>query len=384
MSSRTTLRFLLASLISMAVWFQFTYPQLSLINLSVGRNQALAIATKYLQDERGVDLKNYRHATIFSSSDGADRYLQKSIGFQKEIKFLKDHNLEFFFWSARFFRENEKEQYYVSMSAATGEITDFAHVIKDTDARPFVNQETAKHTALAFLKQRFNFDPGKYTIQGDSNHKYDNRMNYSFSWEKNNVYIPWSPEPNTGGGKLLTSVAVSGDEILSFHKIGLQIPEEFNRYMARQQNTGRNLALLFRIAYLSLLVAAIFLVLVRRNNLVLHTVKTFCVGLTFFLFLLNVFSYFNDYENILYGYSTTSSFDSYFWRHVINLILSTFIVTIGILMPSVAGESLRYESFPERKQSGFLHYIQSTFSSRRVTQGVVLGYCVAFIMIGIQ
>ena len=91
MSSRTTLRFLLASLISMAVWFQFTYPQLSLINLSVGRNQALAIATKYLQDERGVDLKNYRHATIFSSSDGADRYLQKSIGFQ--IMVFKEFDL---------------------------------------------------------------------------------------------------------------------------------------------------------------------------------------------------------------------------------------------------------------------------------------------------
>lgn len=382
--TRSFLSFFLAALLSVAIWFQFTYPQLSFIDLSVSRDKAYKIAEQYLRLERGVDTKTYRHATIFSDADGADRYLQKSIGFKKEIEFLKEHKLEFFAWSVRFFREDEKEQYYVGVSAGTGEILGFSHSIKDTEARPFVEKETAKQTGIDFLRKRFGFDPSLYTIQGDSNSKLDNRMEYSFSWEKNGVYMPWSPEPETGGGKLVTSVSVSGNEIMSFSKNGLQIPEEFNRYMARQQNTGRNLALLFRIVYFALLVSAVFFVMVRRNNLVMHAVKRFCIGLTFFLFLLNIFSYFNDFEGVLYNYPTTSSFNSYFIRQVINLILNTFIVTIGILMPCLAGESLHYEIFPGKKEGSFLHFLRSTFFSRQVSQAILIGYFSSFIMIGIQ
>jgi hypothetical protein len=65
-------------------------------------------------------------------------------------------------------------------------------------------------------------------------------------------------------------------------------------------------------------------------------------------------------------------------------VLNTFIVTIGIMMPSLAGESLHYEVFPEKKEGGFLHYLRSTFLSRHVAEAVAFGYFVAFIMIGIQ
>src|SRR4051812_20436370 len=97
-SFRTLLLFFIFALLSTAIWFKLTYPQLSFINLSVTRNQALKIAQQYLKEERGVDLKNYNRATVFSDSDPTDLFLQKSIGFKKEIKFLKEHGLEFFFW----------------------------------------------------------------------------------------------------------------------------------------------------------------------------------------------------------------------------------------------------------------------------------------------
>lgn len=384
MSSKSSWSFILAAVLSAVVWFIFTYPQLSFINLSVGRSQALKIAEAYLREEYGVDPGSFRHATIFATSDSTDQYLQKSLGFKKEIQFLKEHNYEFFFWHVRFFREYEKEQYGVAISAATGEVVGFGHAIKETDARPFLEKEAAKQKAMDFLTKRFGFNPDLYTIHSNLTYKRDNRTDYYFSWEKNNVYVPWSQEPNTGGGKLLVSISMSGPEVLSFSKIGLEIPDEYSRFMDRQQNTGRNLSLLFRIVYFAILVSAIFIVVVRRNNLVMHTVKWFCVSLTFCIFFLNLLSYFNDYEEMLFNYPTTSSLVDYFGRHTINLILSTFIVTIGILMPSLAGESLRYEVFPQKREAGFLHYLQSTFLSRPVSQFITIGYLSALIMIGIQ
>jgi len=382
-SSKSLWSFIAAAVLSAAVWFIFTYPQLSFINLSVGRKQALEIAEGYMR-ERGFDPDTYQHATIFSSLDSVDQYLQKAIGFKREIQFFKEHDLELFHWYIRFFRENEKEQFGIAVSAATGEIVEYTRSIKDTDARPFLEREVSQQKAIEFLAERFGFNPNLYTVQANLAHKLDNRTDYNFSWEKNGVFVPWSKEPDTGGGRLLTSVTISGEEILSFRKIGLRIPEEYGRFMDRQQNTGRNLSLLFRILYFALLISAVFLVLVRRNSLVMHTVKWFCVSLTFTIFFLNLFSYFNDYEQILFDYPTTSPFADYFGRLTINLILSTFIVTIGILMPSLAGEAIHYEAFPQRKEGRFLHYLQSTFFSRPLSRAVGIGYLVAFIMIGIQ
>ena len=123
LTTKNYLWFLLAAGLSLVVWWKFTYPQLTFIDLSVDRYQALKIAQQYLSEERKVDLQEYHHAVIFSDDSGADQYLQKSLGFQKAVDFLKENNLELFFWRIRFFRENEKEQYYVEVSAATGEVT---------------------------------------------------------------------------------------------------------------------------------------------------------------------------------------------------------------------------------------------------------------------
>ena len=46
-----------------------------------------------------------------------------------------------------------------------------------------------------------------------------------------------------------------------------------------------------------MLTAAIFHVLVRRNNLILHTTKNFAIALTVSLFILHVASYFNEFES---------------------------------------------------------------------------------------
>jgi hypothetical protein len=377
-------KFALGAFISFLVWLQFTYPQLALIDLSIERNQALQIAKAYLADELKVDVDSYQTATIFVSAGAADQYLQRAIGYHKEILFLQEHNVELFHWRIRFFREQEKEQYYVTVSAATGEVTQFDHSIEASAARKDTSQDAAREQVIAFLKGRFGFQPDQYILHTNLSKKFDNRTEHTFAWEKKGVFVPWNDDEDSGGAKVIISARISGDEIMSFYKAVMEIPDQYYRFLAKEQDVGRNLAFIFRIVFYTLLTFSIFFVVVRRNDLVMHTTKSFAIGLTAVLFFCHVLSYFNEFESIRYHYPTTSTFASYLWQSISGFLMDSFVVTIGILMPCLSGESLHHEVLPEKKEGSFLHYLLSSFFTRKVSGLVVLGYLSALIMIGIQ
>ncbi len=368
-----------------ACWATFTYPRFSYIDLSFKKSDALRIAREFVRDFSKINPDEYRQAIVFASSTGVDRYLQKAIGYRDEIKFLEKCDYDLFYWKVRFFRENEEEGYRVTVSASTGQVVGYKHVIKETDARPKRSEKANRDLLYGYLQSNFGIDPTQYDSHSDLSVKHEKRTDKSFSWERKDVFVRWSDQPGTGGAKLLTGGTVAGDEILSFYKNKITIPSGFGRYIARQKTVGRNLGILFRILYYVLLSTAIFYAVVRRDNLVMHSVKRFALGLTAFLFVLHLAAQLNFFENIIYSYRTTSSFVSYIWRYASNLVLDTFIVTIAILMPTLAGESLHYEVFGEKHREGaFLHFIRSTFLSRQMLPRVALGYLGAVILIGLQ
>ena len=383
-SKKTWLIFFVVAFLSVLVWTYFTYPQLHFVDLSVDRSRARKIARDYLRETLKVNPDRYTHAIVFVQDTGADRFLQKALEFSGEMEFLKKHDFELFFWKNRFFRENEKEEYTITLSAATGEVTDFSHTIEETAARRFIDEAEAKKKVIAFLKERFGFNPDLYIPEKSASHKFDNRTNYAFTWIKDIPPLTWSPEPDSGHGKLLIGATVSGDEILRFYKNGLRIPDEYNRYLARQRNVGANLGVMFRILFFALLTCAVFFVIVRRNSLVMQTVKKFYIALTFVLFTLHLLAHLNHFDGILMNYRTTIPFSSYFWQYLMTLIMDIFIVVIGLLMPALAGEALRHETLPDNPQGGFLHYRRSTFLSRGMFRAVLLGYLVALMMFGLQ
>ncbi|MCC6759504.1 MAG: CPBP family intramembrane metalloprotease [Candidatus Omnitrophica bacterium] len=386
-STKTWLIFLGLSFFSVLVWKQFTAPQLSFINLSVSKNSALKIASTYLTEKSGIqpaDLKSYHSAIVFTSRDTSDQYLQKAIGFKKELEYFKEHDFELFYWTIRFFKENQKEEYRVTVSAGSGEVTAYSHVIEASAFRPPQTEDEAREKAIAFLKEKFNFDPALWAPQTNNSQKYERRTDFSFAWEKSDSKVFWSKEPDTGWAIISTGVSVSGDEILGFYKNNLKIPDQYQRYMDKIQNVGRNLSTLFRICFYFILTAAIFHVLLNRNSIVMHSVKKFGVALTGCIFAAHIASYFNSFQSIIFNYPTTSSMSLYIWQNIVSVTMDTFITVLTILMPFLAGEAIHRETFPERKEGAFLHYLRSTFFSRNVTGAILIGYLSAVIMIGIQ
>ncbi len=376
--------FILWALTSSIIWYRFTYPQLTQIDLNINREKALDIAHNYLL-QKGIDSSQYKKAILFTSDVNADRYLQRSIGFQKEKEFIAEHEFDMFFWIVRFFKEKQKEEVKLSISSKDGEVSGFNHIIEDTEERESPSLDKAKSKAIEFLQNHYQLDIAKnYTFHSEKVTKYENRTDYSFSWEKNELYIPWSDNKEDGGAKILTSATVSGEEIRFFSKNSLDIPEKFNRYVAEQKNIGNNLSAILRIVKLILLIGAIFFVIKRRHHIAMHTTKNFFIGLATFLFFILILSELNQFEFILFNYPTTSPLKDHIARIALNTLVGLFIFSIGFIMPSLAGESLRYENFQQKKESGFLHYIQSTFFSRGVFKGICLGYFTFLIMLGIQ
>ncbi len=380
---RTWGLFLILAAVSVWLWLRLTYPQMAFIDLSVDRGEAYRISESFLRKAGGRP-EAWIHATVFSSDRSADRYLQRALGFRKALDFIRKHDFEFFFWTTRFFRPGKQEEYRVVVSAATGEVVAFKHILDSSAVRPEIGVEEARAEAEAFLRRHFRLDMDRFQVHGDSFVKRQNRIDRSFSWEKKGVFIPWSPLPDTGGAKVLVSASLAGKEVIGFSKFHLEIPNQFQRDLARRMTVGRNLALAFRIVFYALLTAAVFFVIVQRHTLVLQSVKRFGLSLTAFLFLQHIFSYMNNFEWVLYGYPTTSSLNSYVWRHVISLVMDAFIVTLGILMPLLAGEVLHYSLYPQKREGRFLHHILGSWFSRDVCGRVILGYLTACIMFGIQ
>ncbi|OGX26064.1 MAG: hypothetical protein A3D10_06550 [Omnitrophica WOR_2 bacterium RIFCSPHIGHO2_02_FULL_48_11] len=380
---KTWLIFIVLALFSAFAWYQFSYPFFKTIDLTVDRTKALSIAKDYLK-QRDVDAPAFRTATAFVIDRRSDKYLQKTIGWEAEQKFLKEHNFELFFWRVRFFRENEKEEYLLSVSSKTGEVTGLRHVIEDTAKRSLLTRDAAHQKVLEFLQKTYHLDPQQYTLKDEFTKQYANRTDYSFTWQKNSVSIEWRGDGKKGVAKLLTGATISGEEILSFAKFNFEIPDEYDRSFEKKKSTGLNLLTFVRIVNTLLFAAAVFFLILRRNHLAMHRTKKFYIGIASVLFLVTLLSEFNHFEDILMSYDTTQPFRAFLGRHFVEAIWGIFFGTIGILMPSLAGETLRYEVFPNKKESSFLYYLQTSFLTRGVFRSIVLGYLVCVILIGLQ
>ncbi len=373
--------FILIAIFSLWLWYKFGYNQFLFIDLPVEKKEALAKAEAYLIS-LGVDFKGYRKAIVFNEDGWADRYLQKVLGVKKEEEFLKQHNYSLFYWHIRFFKELKKEEYNINISPKTAEVLAYNHVIEDVEARENISKELARQKAEEFFKKAYNINLQEYNLHGENAKRLELRTDYSFSWEKKGVYIPW--ENNQGGAKLLIGITVSGNEIRSFYINKLDIPEKFKRYINNKIASGGNLSSFTFILIAGLVIWSILTVIKRKHDLVIRlSIRPF-VNLAAFLVILNVCAIFNNFQGVLMGYPTTVSLVSFFWLSIVRIFLSIGFASIVFIFTGLAGELLRNEQLPDAKYSCLLHYLKSTFFSRNAAGLIVFGYILFFIILGFQ
>ncbi|MCA9408498.1 MAG: CPBP family intramembrane metalloprotease [Candidatus Omnitrophica bacterium] len=382
-SKKSWISFFILAVISFAVWFQFSYPQLAFLNLQINKDHASKIANQYLQS-KGINPSSYYSAIKFETADSADRFLQKTLGFSQLNKFVHAEEFDMFYWKVRFFRENEKEEFRINVSSKTGEVILFKHIIDDQAAFAVIERDTAKNIAEDFLVKNFNFNPENYILRDDIVTKLDNRIDYAFSWQKKDVNIAWDEEKDAGTGKLIYSVVVTGKGVRAFSKNDFLVPDQFQRYIRNILSVGKNISSVINIFYFLIVCASVYFIVGRRNHLAMHKTKFFLIGLLIFFFILSILSNLNNWQVFLFKFSTTSTLKSYILQLSSSAFMGAIFISIVLLIPYLSGELLHFEEFPQKTNGSFLYYLQTTFFSREVTQNIVLGYFIFIIMLGLQ
>jgi hypothetical protein len=366
------------------LWCRFALPRYQSIDLSITQPKAVEISKNFLRDQQKLDPKDYKMAVSFNVDEDTDRFLQKTLGTAGAGKLIRDLHYDLFSWVVRFFKEKQEEEYRISISSATGEVTGYTHYIKDSAFRPLVEKEKARQAAFNYLKKTYGFNPSQYTVHAQSENKRENRMEYSFSWQDKDIDIPWENGKDSGHARFLTGAAVTGSEVFSFYKHQFEIPVAFNRHIQELKQTGQNLTLVFRIFYLALLTIAIVVVVNRKQQVVSRAVKPFYVGVGIAMFVVMVADIINAYQDILFNYPTTQSFGDYVVRQFIEGFIGPFFIAVGFILPALAGESLRFEITSSQKSRGILNTLLSSFCSMNVARQVFAGYFAAAMMLGAQ
>lgn len=379
----TWINFFLAACLSVFIWCQFTLPDLGFIKHKISREKALAIAKKDLV-KKGINPQQFQTAIIYKFDNDSNQFLQRTLGSRRLIPFIEKEELDLFYWQIRFFKELEKEGHTYEVSSFTGEVVSYQHSIEASAARKVIEREEAKAIAIAFLKDKFSFDISSYEIRGDLQTKRDFRTDYRFSWMKKTAKIPWSENLTDGTGKVMMAATVSGDEILAYAKNYFEIPEQYKRAMATKQNVGNNISTVVYAINLILLVASVYFVAARPNHLAMHLTKKFYLSIAGVCVIFSILSTFNQWQELLHGYPTTSTMREFILRHLFNMLINALMLSVTLVLPSLSGELLRFEVTPQAKQRSFLYYVQTTFFSREVGLLCLLGYCVCIIMLGLQ
>jgi len=371
------------AIVGFMAWFQFGYPQFFFVNLSVDKQEAQRIAESYLSSS-GADTQRYLKAVVFVEDSDTDRYLQKTLGFKGEGEFLRKYNYDLFFWSIRFFRVGQKEEYVVMVSSKKREVIGFRHSLEDTEARIALSKNVSKRKAEEFLAKNFKTNFSELDFHEEKIRKLEKRTDYSFSWENKGVYIPWSDTENGGGAKLIIGATIAGNEVIGFYNNYLQIPEKFGRFMEKQLAAGQYIGSISFILMLIMICWAVFLLAWRRNDVIMHISKPWYFGMGIALFVLLILSILNNFQNLLYEYNTSTSLVASLGQYFISVVPNILFLSVVFMLPGLTGESLRQEAYPDKKQISFFHFVNSTFWCRTLSRMIILGYLLFIMLIGLQ
>lgn len=380
-SFKAFIGFFLVSILCLGLWYKFGYPKLIFMDMVVDKSQAMVKAQDYLVNS-GISLKGYNKAVVFHDDEWADRYLQRTLGLQKQENFLKQEDVDIFYWRVRFFKQYQKEEFIIKVSPVSGKILGVEHLIDDIEPRVDIGKEAARAKAEVFLKQSADFSVDKYDFHKEEAKRYDNRLDYIFTWEKKGVNVPW--EKDQGDAKLLIGATVSGDEVREFYVSKIDIPEKFKRYIEKQLIFGQYLASFSLLCLILFIMFATFTTVNRRSQLTIRLNNKLYFWLAGIIVVLNISNIFNGFEMMASYYPTSVNFNSYLWLNLLKAFLGIIFFAAAFIFPGLAGESLRQEYLPEAKYSSFLHFIKSTFCSRIVFKSIIFGYFIFFIMLGVQ
>jgi len=201
-----------------------------------------------------VDPASYRHATNiqYTFDPLANEYLRRSVGVDGANRIYREA-VPSAFWTVRFFRDLQKEEYLVVL-LPDGGLHSVHHTIAESAPGANLSKEDALARAAAFLRDTKKLDLSQWKLIESQSDKLPARTDHTFVWEQ---IAPVAPVVDSGaqnggteGAHMRVSLAVQGDEV-SGYRISIHVPEDW-----RLRQTQTTLAVTLRTIGLSIFAAA--------------------------------------------------------------------------------------------------------------------------------
>jgi membrane protease YdiL (CAAX protease family) len=185
---------------------------------SITARQASARANDVLRG-RNVDPAGYRSAAVFVSTFNgiAAEYIRRHAGLSG-VKRIYGEKLPFAFWSVRFFRDSEKEEYRVVLRL-DGSLHSVHHELEEKAPGASLSKEEAQARAQAWLRDEKKLDLSKWKLAESKSEKRPARTDHTFTWEE---------LEGMGDAHVRAEVKVLGEEVCGY-RIYVKLPEDWER-----------------------------------------------------------------------------------------------------------------------------------------------------------
>ena len=337
------------------LFFNYAFPVAS-IDVRINREEALKESADFIS-QHGFDPGAFDKTIIFHSDYHASVYLQKTLGIKGSNELIRQ-GIPVWFWRTRWFKELEKEGFIVDIDPSSGEIVNYYYfVLEDEEGADLNKNKAMKIAAEEIALQGIELD--NYELKDSTIQKQKRRTDYHFVWEKKDCQLE--------DARLRLRVEIYGDKLGKFRRF-LKVPEEFRRYVQGEVSFGRALAMATSIIKHLLIIAAIFILVVKSASKQVKVNWRLWFTCGAIIALLELFDFFNSLPLLWSYYSDT-------------IAKSVFIMdSLGVNLMKAISEGLiifACGSLAELYSRSF-----TPFQASRIVPKFIIGYSLGFVFLG--
>ncbi|MFZ0821614.1 MAG: CPBP family intramembrane glutamic endopeptidase [Candidatus Acidiferrales bacterium] len=372
---RVLLIWILAGALSVGVasrYFFQAFPEAS-IHFEVTRDQALDTARQFLSEQHAA-LNGYESTIVFNVDDNAKTYLERTVGLEQANQLISTQ-VSVWYWEARFFRPEQKEEYRVDVSPS-GRLVGFEHIVEESRSGARLERDAALAIAANFLRAQ---DPARFTqfdyVPEEANlQERPNRRDWSFTWELRGFRAPDSAQ----GAPYRLTVGLQGDQVSNLDEF-LKVPETWTRGYENLRSANTFITNVALIPYMLLLGGAFWILYELSRRGVLRFAGSLWLGMIFAIlfFLMTV----NTWPIMRAGYDTNSSYSSWTVEQLMFAALLSIGEALLVTIAFAPGEALYRNDFPKFLRLGALRKIPA-LQSKEFFRSCVIGVSLAAVHIG--
>ncbi len=358
-----------ASLVFIFHYHSIAFPGQS-IHFRLSQEEAESAAEKLLT-KNGFSFQEFdRRASRFTYPKTTKIFIEKELGVEASHDFFTNQ-FNIWQWSVRFFNLLEKEEIYVNLST-TGQLRYFERSLKEERAINSVSGARAERIASQFITDNTSHELDNWSLTDKSTEAQKNRVDYSFTFKKQNVEIY--------DAQFEIEVIVKGDQVGYFHEY-LKVPEYWQRdYKAlRSQNETTSMIAMAFLILLGLSSVGLFIYQVLKQQVRLKAGLIFGSITTIIYF----FSQLNNLPLTLYYYDKMQPLSSFYTDVTIQYLTNALLYGMAVFFLAAAGSTL-YKKMSPNRMALLDSFSWKGMQTKSFFYSTIVGFVAAFLFIVFQ